>query len=114
MELYIYQASLVKVVDGDTIDALVEVGFHLTAKLRLRLLGVDAAELSSPDPAERAKAIEAKRWLAQQLSIQGSFLIRTEKSDSFGRYLADVYLGDIHMNKLMVDLGIAAPWLRRK
>lgn len=114
MERYIYRATLIKVVDGDTIDASVDLGFRLTACLRLRLLGLNAPEMHASDPMQRQLAIEAKCWLKDQLEVHGPFVIKTAKADSFGRYLADIYTGELHLNQLMIDCGLAVPFMRPK
>jgi micrococcal nuclease len=114
MERYIYRAKLAKVVDGDTIDADVDLGFQLTARLRLRLLGLNAAEMHASDPAERQLALEAKCWLKDQLEVHGPFVIKTAKADAFGRYLADIYCGEFHLNQVMIDCGLAVPFMRAK
>lgn len=107
--MYTYKATIVNVVDGDTVDAVIDVGFKMTTIQRLRLLGVDTAELTSKDPLERVKAQEAKLYTIEQL-LNKSVLINTEKSDSFGRYLATVYVGGIDFNKSLLEKGLAVPF----
>lgn len=105
---YKYQAKLVRIVDGDTLDACIDLGFHISQVVRLRLLGVNAAEMHAKDPAERAKALGAKLWLEGQ--IKDFFTVQTFKADSFGRYLADVWVNDTHINQLMLDENIAVKY----
>ena len=114
MERYIYQAKLIRVVDGDTIDAEVDLGFQLTARLRLRLLGLNAAEMHASDPMQRQLALEAKCWLKAQLEVHDPFIIRTAKADAFGRYLTDIYCGEVYLNQAMIDCGLAVPFMRPK
>ncbi len=87
----------IHVVDGDTTDFLIDLGYRLTATQRLRFLGVNTAEMHATDPALRAKAEQGKAFTAKWLADHqhGSldtfpFDLRTEKDDAFGRYLAEV------------------------
>lgn len=90
--LFTYQARVVKVVDGDTIDVVLDAGFHSTRTERLRLLGVNAPEMHGPSHDDGQAA---KDFTLKTLTSWGAFdtqswplLISTEKSDVFGRYLA--------------------------
>lgn len=73
-----------RVVDGDTVDLLVDVGFHLTAVQRFRLLGVDTPERGEPGWSEATAALN--RWLYESDELR----VISRKSDSFGRWLGDV------------------------
>jgi endonuclease YncB( thermonuclease family) len=77
--------------------------------MRLRLLGIDTAELNSKDLAEREKALAAKTYLVQEL-LNKTVLIRTEKSDAFGRYLAVIILDDRNINDELLQKGLAEPF----
>lgn len=72
-----------KIVDGDTVDLVLDVGFHLTAALRFRLIGIDAPERGQPGAVEATEFVRA--WLAT-----GNITAHTRKADSFGRWLADL------------------------
>lgn len=106
------RCRVTRVVDGDTLDVVIDLGYHLTAKQRLRLLWVDTPELRG---AEREAGLEARdaaiSWaLAAQggqaskadrhhrvslSEVEGFPLdLRTEKSDVFGRYLAEIHNRD--------------------
>lgn len=92
--IYEYRITeIVKVVDGDTYDLVLDLGFYQYGRYRIRLLGFDTPELNSKDPLERDQAkvakIFAEDWLAQ--AVAGDLRISTEKSDSFGRFLGDIY-----------------------
>ena len=82
------------VYDGDTIDMLIDVGFKMYSRQRVRLLGVNTPELrgENKQEGERFKQLTLN-WIAGGLLISNEdfpFIIRTEKSDSFGRYLATI------------------------
>jgi micrococcal nuclease len=106
---YIYKARITNVVDGDTVDAVIDVGFKMTTTQRLRLAGIDTAELTSKDPVERASAQEAKLFLIQEL-LNKDVIIKTEKADAFGRYLATIYLSDVNVNETMLAKNLALPY----
>jgi micrococcal nuclease len=103
---YVYKARITNVVDGDTIDAIVDVGFKMTTTQRLRFLGVDAAELRDKSDEQRNKALLAKAYVISHL-LNKDALIETKKSDVFGRYLATVYLGEVNFNLQLIKEGYA-------
>lgn len=126
---FVYRARLARVVDGDTVDLWVDRGFRDYTERRFRLLGVNAAEMHAKDAAEREKAQAAKEWLettlgvamerAVELWVQDSagpwpFLIRTEKADAFGRWLADIWIGDVNVSVAMLAAGHAKPYERSR
>ena len=81
--MYTYRARLVRVVDRDTIDVDVDLGFHLTRRTRLRLLDIDTPERGQEGYYEAKEALSAL--------LDSDLVIFTEKGDSFGRWLATVY-----------------------
>jgi len=88
-KLYYYRAVVVRVIDADTVDFLIDLGFTSSRKERLRLARIDAPEVRGP---EREAGLEAKAWLQSKLAIGDEVLIRTNKSDSFGRYIAEIFI----------------------
>jgi endonuclease YncB( thermonuclease family) len=85
---YVFPARLARVVDGDTIDCTISVGFHAYRVERLRLLGVNAPE---PHGATKAAGDAATAFVAAWLALavgDWPLLVETHKSDVFGRYLA--------------------------
>lgn len=110
LALYTYKALVLRVIDGDTCVAELDLGFRMSSSQTLRLLGIDTPELRSHDPLERAQAAAASQRL--QVLIQGKrIIVRTTKADSFGRYLAQIWLEDgTDINQLLLDEGYAKPW----
>lgn len=88
--MYQYEATLRKVVDGDTVDLDVDLGFYMTAALRFRVLGVNTPELRGGTDETKAKAREAKAFVESELAKAQTIFISTMKADSFGRWLADI------------------------
>jgi len=116
-EIFVYRARLLRVIDGDTCDLVIDLGFHLHATLRFRLLGIDTPELNSKDITERERAVAATQALASMLTQGGGdwpLLVRTQKADSFGRWLADVWVegAGVHVNQKLLDDGYAVPFKR--
>jgi len=105
-----------RVVDGDTIDVTIDLGFDLYKKERVRVAGVDTPEKRTRDKEEKALGIDATNWLKTKLeeTIKGDeeLLIRTELKGGVGKYgrlLGWLYVGDasISLNELMIEEGYA-------
>lgn len=102
--MYTYNARIYNVVDGDTVDAEIDLGFKMTVKMRLRLRGIDTPERGQPGYDE-AKAFVADKVYGKEL------LIHTFKASKFGYYLADIVLPDNQfLNEMLVDNGLAKPY----
>jgi micrococcal nuclease len=100
--MYEYHAKVVKVVDGDTIDVDVDLGFKITTHQRLRLANIDTPELRSSNIEEREAAKRAKERV-EELILGEMVLICTSKTGKYGRYIADVFYWT--EDNPMVDLG---------
>lgn len=88
--MYTYRVlGVERVVDGDTVDVVLDLGFGLTLRQRLRVVGVDTPELRSPDPAERERAQAARTFAERWLTSNGQMVVTTYKDDKYGRMLGD-------------------------
>ena len=105
-----------RVVDGDTIDVTIDLGFDLSKKERVRVAGVDTPEKRTRDLEEKALGIDATNWLKEKLegAIDGEddLVIRTELVGGMGKYgrlLGWLYIGDstVSLNEQMIDEGYA-------
>ena len=105
-----------RVVDGDTIDVTIDLGFDLYKKERVRVAGVDTPEKRTRDKEEKALGIDATNWLKSKLeeAIKGDdeLTIRTELKGGVGKYgrlLGWLYIGDddISLNEMMITEGYA-------
>ena len=105
-----------RVVDGDTIDVTIDLGFDLYKKERVRVAGVDTPEKRTRDLEEKALGIDATNWLKEKLegAIAGEddLIIRTELDGGVGKYgrlLGWLYIGDatISLNEQMIEEGYA-------
>jgi micrococcal nuclease len=125
---YQYRAEVVRVVDGDTIDVILDFGFSLKQKMRLRLAYVDTPELRSKDEDERDRAQAAKQFVMEKLFRSDGdpdnprpapLVVKTLKTragkerQTFGRYVAEVYYQEVdstvwtHLNEALVVEGHA-------
>lgn len=103
-----YRATVTSVVDGDTFEADVDLGFGLTARQTFRLHSVDAPEVDTEE------GIAAKRFVVLQLmKSEGRVILKVTALDKYGRYVADVWIpnvGDpnyVHLNQKLIDEGLA-------
>ena len=101
--------EVIKVVDGDTIDILIDLGFDLTKKERVRLAGIDTPESRTRDLEEKAMGIEAKEFLTRRLTdgVASVLRVKTEKDGKYGRMLGWLFCGDTNINTEMVYRGYA-------
>lgn len=81
-----YVHSLDKVVDGDTIDVTIDLGFDIKYSSRVRLAGIDTPESRTRNLEEKALGLEAKGYLKKRLKDAKRIVIKTEKLDSTGKY----------------------------
>ena len=81
-----YVNSLDKVVDGDTIDVTIDLGFDIKYSSRVRLAGIDTPESRTRDLEEKTLGLEAKEYLKKRLKDAKRIVIKTEKLDSTGKY----------------------------
>ncbi len=111
--------SIDKVLDGDTIDVTIDLGFDLYKKERVRVAGVDTPEKRTRDLEEKALGIDATNWLKKKLEDtingDGELSVRTELVGGVGKYgrlLGWLYIDDseISLNELMIQEGYAWPY----
>jgi len=115
--MYEYFVEEVKnVVDGDTIDVVIDLGFDILFASRVRLAGIDTPESRTTDKTEKVLGVEAKEYLKKQLKDAKSVVIRTEKmnsSEKYGRILGWVYINgeSESVNNKMINDGYAWGYL---
>jgi micrococcal nuclease len=110
---YIYRIRKIhKVVDGDTIDADIDLGFDISLTKRIRLAGIDTPESRTTDAKEKKLGLEVKDWLKHRLEFAKDILIKTELPDStekYGRIIGHLYINGeaTSINNQMIDEGYA-------
>jgi len=100
--MYEYDATIIEVIDGDTFSAFVDLGFYTYCRQHFRLVDYYAPE---SDGSERTLGIIGKAKLEEYLKAGNTVRIRTEKADSFGRWLADVQHEGASLSKILSDQG---------
>jgi micrococcal nuclease len=113
-EYYVKKVS--KVVDGDTIDVDIDLGFDISFSSRVRLAGIDTPESRTTDKMEKALGLEAKAYLKHEIESAKAVVIKTEKMDSsekYGRILGWVFLdgATVSLNEKMIADGYAWGYL---
>ena len=108
---YEYSAKLVRVVDGDTCDALIDLGFNTWVKKRIRFKGVDTWECRTRDLDEKKKGLAAKAFTKNLLenSDDGKFALRSHGVGKYGRVLGELFVkGETKsVNDLLLENGHA-------
>ena len=110
---YIYRIkSITKVVDGDTIDANIDLGFDISLTKRIRLAGIDTPESRTRDLEEKKLGLETKEWLKNRLQFAKDIIIKTELPDStekYGRILGHLFINgeETSLNNQMITEGYA-------
>jgi micrococcal nuclease len=111
-----YVRKVEGIVDGDTIDVLIDLGFDILFASRVRLAGIDTPESRTKDLAEKKLGLESKEYLKYKLKDAKSVKIKTEKMDSsekYGRILGWLFIDDqeISINEQMISDGYAWSYL---
>lgn len=115
--MYEYRVkNVTKVVDGDTIDVDIDLGFNISYSQRVRLAGIDTPESRTSDKFEKALGIESKDYLKNKLKDVKLIVIKTEKpnsSEKYGRILGWLYIdgNTISVNDQMIEDGYAWGYL---
>lgn len=115
--MYEYQVKkLLAVIDGDTIDVEIDLGFDISITKRVRLAGIDTPESRTSDKYEKSLGLESKALLKQRLSAAQTIVIKTEKPDSsekYGRVLGWLFLDEdkTSFNETMIATGYAWSYL---
>ena len=105
-----FVSSIDRVVDGDTVDVIIDLGFDLTKKERVRLAGIDTPESRTRDLEEKAMGLEAKDHLTGMLEGADRLIVRTEKDGKYGRMLGWFYKNEdakYSINETMIEQGYA-------
>jgi micrococcal nuclease len=107
--MYQYRAKIIKVYDGDTVTAMVDLGFYHFQQMKFRLYGIDTPELRGE---ERERGLVV-RDIVRSMILDKEVIINSykDKQEKYGRYLANIIIGDIDLNKWLVDNGHAKEYM---
>ena len=109
--MYEYKCEVKRVVDGDTVDVIIDLGFSILYSTRVRLYGIDTPESRTRNKDEKVRGFLSKDYLKDWLD-QGGVIIRTyrDKKGKFGRVLGEMVVGGRNINLLMVDENYAVKY----
>ena len=114
MEKYIYKAKVLSVYDADTCTLLIDVGFNIHLKEKVRFFGVDTPEIRTTNDKEKALGLEARDYVRKEI-LGKTINLQTYKEGKFGRYLVDIFLQDgSKLNDILVEKGYAKVYMGGK
>lgn len=106
--MYKYKAKLIRVIDGDTIEASIDLGFGLRYEIIIRLYGINTPETRTKDLEERKSGINAKDRLIEILkSSKNEFILQSHGVGKYGRCLGTLFIDDTNVNMLLLNEGHA-------
>lgn len=101
--MFTYKAKVINVVDGDTVDVLVDLGFSMLSKQRIRLAGIDTPERGQVGYTEASVKLS-------ELVLDKDIELKTTKPSKYGYYLGDLIVNGSSINQQMIELGLAKPY----
>tara|TARA_R100001079_G_C4398970_1_gene130575 strand:+ start:241 stop:657 length:417 start_codon:yes stop_codon:yes gene_type:complete len=111
--MYEYSCEVKRVVDGDTVDVILNLGFDIFYKSRVRLYGIDTPESRTRNKDEKARGKMAAAYLEDAINNGNTVVIQTKLKDSrgkYGRVLGNVLVDDVNINEQMVDKHLAVKY----
>ena len=114
--MYEYKAIVRRVVDGDTVDVTLDLGFDILYNNRIRLHGIDTPESRTRDLEEKKLGLAAKERVKELCPVGSTVTIKTIKDGrgKFGRILGEIYVGDVNVNKQLIKEGHAVEYFGGK
>lgn len=110
LDPWIYNARLIRVVDGDTADAAIDCGFNISVKKRIRFKSVDTWESRTRNLEEKKLGLKAKAYTKEMLERnEGKFTVKSHGVGKYGRLLGEIFIKgeDKSLNQLLIDNGHA-------
>lgn len=101
---------MIRIVDGDTVDLDVDLGFRTSFKDRFRLKGIDAPEQRTRDLIEKKAGLAATARLQELIPVGSQVIVETDKAGKYGRWIATIYANDVDINQQMIKEGHATPY----
>ena len=105
-------SQVIKVIDGDTCDVILDLGFDIYHKCRIRMFGIDTPESRTRDLEEKKRGLLSKEYLKEKLKAK-KLTVKTykgEETGKFGRVLGDIYADGVSINQTMVEEGYAVAY----
>ena len=111
--MYEYGCQVTRIVDGDTVDVILDLGFSILHKCRVRLYGIDTPESRTRDKDEKARGKIASKYLKDAIDNGKKVVLRSKLKDSkgkYGRVLGEVIVDDININVSMIENYLAVAY----
>ena len=112
--MYTYKAKLKRVVDGDTIDATIDLGFDVFVKKRIRFAGINAPESRTRDLEEKARGLAAKDRVKNILEENKDFTLHSEELGKLGRVLGKIYLDKLDGKDCLTQICLNEQLIKEK
>ena len=111
--MYEYGCKVTRVVDGDTVDVILDLGFSILHKCRVRLYGIDTPESRTRDKDEKVRGKLASKFLKDAIDNGEKIVLRSKLKDSkgkYGRVLGEIVVDDININVSMIENYLAVAY----
>jgi len=110
--MYEYSCRINRVIDGDSVDVCIDLGFDISFTSSVRLYGVDTPESRTRDPEEKKCGLLAKKFLEDAVKNGKNIIIRTQKDEKgkFGRVLGSLVIDGININHKMIEENLAVAY----
>lgn len=105
--MYEYTAKVLRVVDGDTLDLSIDLGFDIWTTQRVRLLGIDTPETHTLNLQEKALGVQAKAMVEGLIKTSLMVKVQTTKGDKYGRMLVTLFVDSVNVNEALIAAGYA-------
>ena len=112
--MYTYEAKLVKVVDGDTIDVTIDLGFDVSVKKRVRFEGINAPESRTRDLKEKALGLAAKDRVKAILEENSCFTLESTEIGKYGRVLGKIYVNNLDGTECLTQVCLNEQLIKEK
>lgn len=110
--MYDYNAICSRVIDGDTIDAKIDLGFNVWIECRIRFLGVDAPEARTRNLEEKLQGLRTKEYVKEIMStVGGHFVLKSHGVGKYGRCLGEIFINGENINQKLISEGYAKEYL---
>ena len=111
--MYTYKAKLDRIIDGDTVDAVIDLGFDVSVHKRIRLAGIDTPESRTRDLKEKERGLASKARLEEMLE-GGEFVLESKEVGKYGRVLGTLFVDEKNINQTLVEEGYAVEYFGGK
>jgi micrococcal nuclease len=105
--MYEYKIIVTRVIDGDTVDASIDLGFNTLVRRRLRIAGIDTPETRTRNLKEKELGLKAKKFVVDAVESAKTVIIKSYGEDKYGRVLADLYCDKVNIADKLLSEGLA-------